>query len=435
MPTLDLLDVAPATLDDDALLDASRALGELRRRVDAASAAVAAEVKHRSRHEDGTLGLAQRHGAITPERLLERVAGVAPGEAKALMRVGELLTPDAVPWLTPVGSAVASGDVSIAKADAIRAGLGGPTADVAVDDLLDAAAELTRLAPTLTVDRVAAAARAARDELDVAGVADRERLLRDRRYLSLTRRPDGMTRLDGLLDPESAGIVAAAYDAATAPRRGGPRFVDPDAKAAADRLVADDRTLGQIALDTFVDLIRTGTDADPSRLLGGRRHAVRVLVTAADLAAGSGAGFIDGQNDPISIGTVQRLVCDTGILPIQFDDNGEPLRLGRERRLFSSRQRAALEARDGGCRFPECDRPASWCESHHRTPWSRGGNTDTTDGILLCRHHHRLVHDNGWQINTDPVHGFVAIPPPMVDPDRTPIPMPTRSRVLARLRV
>jgi len=434
MTPLDLLDVAPATLDDGELVRTSQELGELRRRVDAAIAAVGAEMKHRSRREHGTLGLAQSLGAITPERLLERTAGVGGGEAKVLVRVGELLTPDAPPWLAAVGTAVEAGDVSVAKADAIRAGLGSPTAEVAADDLADAAARLALLAPGLPVDRVAAEARAARDELDDAGVADRARRLRERRYLTLTRRADGMTRLDGLLDPESAAIVSAAYDAATSPRRGGPRFVDAEERAAADRVVADERSIGQIALDTFVDLVRVGSEADPGRLLGGARHAVRVLVTARDLAAGDGQGFLAGQPEPVAVSTVQRAVCDTGILPIEFSDDLEPLRLGRQRRLFSARQRSALEARDAGCRFPECDRPASWCESHHIVPWSKGGVTDTSDGVLLCRHHHLLVHDNGWRIERDAEHGFVAIPPPTRDPGRTPIPMPTRSRVLARLR-
>jgi hypothetical protein len=242
-----------------------------------------------------------------------------------------------------------------------------------------------------------------------------------------------MTQLSGLLDPASAAIVGAAYDAATSPRRGGPRFTDDTSKERAKKLVEDDRTLGQIALDTFVDLIRVGTEADPGKLLGARRHAVRVLVTDRDLRERRGPAFIQDQTEAISITTAEQHICDTGIVPIQFTDDGESLRLGTTKRLFTAKQRDALAARDGGCRFPRCDRPASWCEAHHRIPWEKNGPTDIDNGILLCRHHHMLIHDNHWTINQDPVHGFVAIPPRSIDPHQQPLPMPPRSRAAARL--
>jgi hypothetical protein len=366
--------------------------------------------------------------------LVQQLTGLNARDARSLIHVGELLTVDADPWLAPVSTALDSGRVSIAQADVIRAGLGAPNGEVAVDDLADAAARLTALAPSLTVERLAARARELRDDLDTAGVADRERLLREKRYLSIVPNGDGMDRLSGLLDPESSAIVRAAFDAATSPRRGGVRFIDPETRAAADAVVADPRTLGQIALDTFVELVRIGTDVAPGKLLGAKRHSVRVLVTARDLASGTGAGFLDGQTEAISLTTVERHLCDTGTLPIQFDTTTrDPLRLGREHRLFTSRQREALVARDGGCRFPECDRPPSWTEAHHTIHWNRGGPTDIETGILLCRHHHHLVHDNGWNILRDRDHGFVAIPPPGIDPTRTPIPMPSRSRALDRL--
>jgi hypothetical protein len=424
----------PSVLDDDALLTGARELGELRRLVEASLGSFAAEVKHRSRREDGLVGLAQRLGAITPEKLLEQVAGVSKRESHTLTRVGELLTVDADPWLSAVGTGVASGQVSVVKADVIKTGLGVPTADVAADDLADAAEELARLAPTMSVEKLAARARELRDDLDADGVRDRERMLREKRYLTLTPLSNGMTQLSGLLDPVSAGIVGAAYDAATSPRRGGPRFVDEELKERAEKLVADERTLGQIALDTFVELIRIGTEVDPGRLLGARRHAVRVLVTDRDLRERRGPAFIQDQTEAISIATAERHICDTGIVPIHFTDDGEPLRLGLTRRLFSSKQRDALAARDGGCRFPKCERPASWCEAHHRIPWDDDGPTDVSNGILLCRHHHMLVHDNHWAIERDPVHGFVAIPPRTVDPAQRPIPMPARSPAAARLR-
>ena len=423
----------PSVLDDDALLTGARELGELRRLVEASLGSFAAEVKHRSRREDGFGGLAQRLGAGTPEKLVENVTGVSKRESQTLVRVGQLLTVDAEPWLAAVGTGVASGAVSVVKADVIKNGLGAPTEDVAADDLADAARELAGLAPTMSVEKLAARARELRDELDAENVRDRHRAMREKRYWHMTRRSDGMTHLDALLDPESAEPYWAAYDAATSPRRGGPRFIDDEQRERAKKIVDDERTLDQIALDTFVDLLRIATEADPDKLLGAKRYAVRVLVTDRDLRERTGAAFYGNHTDGVPLETADRHICDTGIMPIHFTDDGEPLRLGTTQRLFTAKQRDALAARDGGCRFHECDRPASWCEAHHRIPWKHGGPTDTRDGILLCRHHHMLIHDNHWHIDRDPVHGFVAIPPRTVDPAQRPIPMPTRSRAAQRL--
>jgi hypothetical protein len=433
-PAVTWLGADPSVLDDDTLLTGARELGELRRLVEASLGVFAAEVKHRSRREDGFGGLAQRLGAGTPEKLVEQVSGVSKRESQTLVRVGQLLTVDADPWLAAVGTGVASGEVSVVKADVIKNGLGAPTENVAADDLADAAQELARLAPTMSVEKLAARARELRDELDAENVRDRHRAMRDKRYWYMRRRSDGMTHIDALLDPESAEPYWAAYDAATSPRRGGPRFVDSESKERAKKIVNDERTLGQIALDTFVDLLRIATETDPNKLLGAKRYAVRVLVTDRDLRERTGAAFLGNHPDGVPLEVADRHICDTGIVPIHFTDDGEPLRLGTTKRLFTAKQRDALAARDGGCRFTECDRPASWCEAHHRIPWKEGGPTDTRDGVLLCRHHHMLVHDNGWAIDRDPVHGFVAIPPRTVDPAQRPIPMPARSRAAARLR-
>ncbi len=198
----------------------------------------------------------------------------------------------------------------------------------------------------------------------------------------------------------------------------------------------DDRTVGQIALDAFVDLLRVGSETDPDRILGTRRHAVQVLVTAPDLTSDSGVGFFRDRDGTLSTETVRRHICDTGTQTIYFDHTGlEPLQVGRTQRLFTPRQRQALAARDGGCRFPHCDRPVSWTEAHHTTPWHDGGQTDTNVGILLCRHHHLLIHDNGWRITPHPVHGFRRHPTPQPDPEQRPLPMPPQSRAAERLRL
>ncbi|GAA2088390.1 hypothetical protein GCM10009840_28350 [Pseudolysinimonas kribbensis] len=395
-------------LGDAQLLDRQRVLAADRRRVDGELAAVAAEIAYRSRPELGGAGLAQRLGLRTPAKLVEQVGQLSPHDANVMVRVGELTG--------PIADAVAAGDLSLDAADAIRA-IESPELE----------GQLIAEAAALPPRRLAVRARQLRDEADADGVADREALLRSRRYLHLVPQPDGMTRLSGLLDPESAAIVTAAYDGVTSPRRGGVRFVDPDA---APDLTQDDRTIEQLALDGLAELIRIGSTAGSDEILGASRPAVRVHVTAADLDRRSGSGALEGQTSAISIATVERHVCATGYLPILFDED-QPLDVGRSQRLFTTRQRIALAARDGGCLFPRCDRPPTWCEAHHITPWHRGGTTDVADGVLLCRHHHLLIHNNGWHI-TRTGNTYSLVPPRSIDPTRTPIPLHTKAPVRTR---
>lgn len=410
--------VAVRELSDLALLDAQRSLAAQRREVDARAAVIAAEIAYRSRHELGHTGLAQRMGARTPEKLVQQVTGASAHDAGALVRVGTL------PAESPLRTAVAAGGLGLDAADVIRSGLG----DSAPDDVMLA---LIASASELSVEKLAARAREVRAELDEDGIADREQHLRGRRFLRLSATGDGMTRLSGLLDPESAAVVVAAYDGATSPRLGGPRFVDPDADAAADALVHDERTTEQIALDAFVELIRLGGEAD-TRVLPARRPAVRVLVAERDLARRAGAGQFEGQTAAISIATVERHSCEAGIVPVTFDGTGRVVDIGREQRLYTARQRIGLAARDGGCLFPVCDRPPSWCEAHHIVPWSRGGRTDLADGVLLCRHHHLLVHNNGWRVERSGAK-YALIPPRSLDPAQAPIPAPSKCTVARRM--
>ena len=419
---LGFLTTAPFTvpdvsdLPDLALLDAQRHIAEMRRRVDAVASALASEVAHRSRSELGYDGLAQRLGARTPERLVQQIAGVSAREARALVTVAL----DA----TPVAEAVRSATVSLDAAHAIRVGLGSPTELVSSQQLDGAARLLLAQAASVTVERLAALARDARAQLDVTSVTDHERLLHSRRTFRVWRRGDGMVVANGLFGPEDGAILLSAYDAATSPRRGGPRFVDPSAS----NEPADDRTVEQAAADAFVELVRLGGSVD-ARAIGSARPAVQLLVRDTDLRSRRGAGRIEGSQHPVSIDTVDRAVCDAGVTPIIIDSIGQVIDLGRSQRLFSHRQRIALAARDGGCRFPGCDRPPSWCEAHHIVEWSRGGRTDLSNGILLCRHHHLLVHNNGWEITLTSGE-YCVVPPASVDPARRGLPAPSRNALV-----
>jgi Domain of unknown function (DUF222)/HNH endonuclease len=89
----------------------------------------------------------------------------------------------------------------------------------------------------------------------------------------------------------------------------------------------------------------------------------------------------------------------------------QPLDLGRATRVVTAAQRAALVVRDGGCVFPGCPRPPGWCEAHHLLHWLDGGPTDLANLVLLCRAHHRAVHEGGWRLRWDPDGQLTASPP------------------------
>jgi hypothetical protein len=418
-------------LNDSALLENQRLLAATARQVELVAAALAAEVAHRSRRELGYAGLAQRHGVRTAETLVQTVTGSSAPTARRLVRAGSLISSLAAshddpataltePWLAPLISAVAASDVSTEALDIVRNALGTPSETVPADALQSAVAKLTTLAPHVTLESLAARAREFRDDLDSAGVAARESERRARRSLRLYQLVDGTTRLVALLDPESAAVITSAIDAATALRRGGPRFIDRAAADAAQHVIDDPRTTEQLALDALVELVDVALRSRSPRTPAARRADVRVLVTQHDLDRREGTAHLDGQTASVSIATAERHACDGGLIPILFDDDGTALNLGRSQRLHSSRQRIAIAVRDGGCLAPGCDRPPSWCEVHHIQEFSRGGRTDLNDGILLCRHHHMLVHNNGWRVVRRDGRYWMLPPPGLHPPNAHP---------------
>jgi hypothetical protein len=425
-----------AALVDHDLVRMQQQVAASARQIELVASALAAEIARRSRPELGHNGLAQKRGMRTPAALVQQLTGGTSQSARRLVRVGELVHADAPlvePWLSPIIGLVAAGAAAVEIVDLVRAALGAPSSSVSSDALLDAAGTLACEAATLPLERLAERARELRDELDSAGVASRENERRERRYLHLFAQPDGMTRIAGLLDPESTAVLVAAIDDATSPRRGGPRFVDPAAGNRTESIVRDSRTTEQLAVDALVELVDVAVRHRGTGTVAGRRLDVRVLVTQSDLDRRAGVGFLEGQSTAVSIATVERHACDGGLVPIMFDDaTGAALNLGRSQRLHSARQRTVIAARDGRCVAPACDRPPSWCEVHHIHEFSKGGSTDLADGVLLCRHHHLLVHNNGWRI-TRSGHAYWLVPPPDIDARQEPIPLRSKSAAVRRL--
>jgi hypothetical protein len=101
----------------------------------------------------------------------------------------------------------------------------------------------------------------------------------------------------------------------------------------------------------------------------------------------------DGPN--VSAETAWRIACDCSVLGIREGENGEPLSIGRKSRSIPPAMRRALRIRDGGCRFPGCTND-KFVDGHHIHHWADGGETSLDNLVLLCRHHHHLVHEGGF---------------------------------------
>jgi len=114
-----------------------------------------------------------------------------------------------------------------------------------------------------------------------------------------------------------------------------------------------------------------------------------------------------GSGEPVSAATARRLACDARVLPAVLGGESEVLEIGAETETVSQGLRRAVELRDRGCRFPGCDRPTAECETHYVTHWARSGLSIVDNVVLLCPHHHVLVHEGGWQVTRDPYTGDV----------------------------
>ena len=218
--------------------------------------------------------------------------------------------------------------------------------------MLDAAAShLLTLVGSVTVEKLATLARDARTELDLGAdnpdaIADREQALRDKRTFHVWRRPDGMIAANGLFAPEAGAILLSAFDAATSPRRGGPRLVASDRAERAERLLADERTTEQIAADAFIELVRLGRRR--RRVCARSSHpAVQLIVTDHDLPRTCRSAHIEGQSSQSVSGPLSgRLQVRRGADPVRC--RWAVIDVGRTMR--STRGSIGLAARDGGCR-------------------------------------------------------------------------------------
>jgi hypothetical protein len=362
-----------------------------------------------------TAGVAQLTGAPTLTAWVRAALHQAPGPAKADLRLARALTGR----YAATAAALAHGTLTLEQARTIVRACDALPSSVGDTTRGDAEAHLIELAADFDPVELA---RLGRRILEVVAPEEADRLLAEQLARQearadariFHRRSDGHggCHLSGHLDAEAAALLDAALDPLAAPR------------PATTGEGPDPRSPGRRHADALVELARralTGaqTAGGPLPDTGGEATTMVLTIGLDALRSGLGHALLPA-GDIISAAAARRLACDARLIPAVLGTDGMPLDLGRARRLFTPAQRRALILRDGGCAFPGCDRPPNWCECHHILHWADGGATTLGNGVLLCGHHHRLIHTSDWavRITADGLPEFT--PPAYVDPHRQP---------------
>ena len=206
----------------------------------------------------------------------------------------------------------------------------------------------------------------------------------DDRELSWSRLEDGTRVLRGHFDRDAGVLIDTALRVATT----------------RDGDDAPVRTGQRRRADALLDICKFFVDNQTQRGGGSHRPHLNVIVTHDDLAAGRGGRYSDGT--PIDAVALSTVMCDCNIHRVLIDAKNATINYGRETKSISAALRTVLIVRDGGCRYPGCDRPATWTDGHHVHWWRHGGPTNLHNLVLLCRTHHRTLHKPGWQAQLDP---------------------------------
>jgi hypothetical protein len=221
------------------------------------------------------------------------------------------------------------------------------------------------------------------------GLKDAERL-REGRRLRVTTTLLGMVRVEGELDPETGEVVMTALRDCEHAHRRTRRKEDGETSTPTQRRV-----------DALGEICRQWLNVADRPTVGGERPHVTITVSMDALRASSGApGELD-HTGPVPTETVRRWACDAAVRRVVLSPSSEPLDIGRKTPVIPAGMRRAVIVRDRHCRFPGCDRPHSWCDAHHVVHWADGGSTALSNLVLLCRRHHRLVHEDGGRFRLD----------------------------------
>src|SRR5881296_1209922 len=300
--------------------------------------------------------------------------GFAPGAAREHVRVARAL--GALPSLS---QALARGELSYAK---VR--------------------ELTRVATPETEERLLAVGRAGTAEhverivrgwRRVDRIAEAKEAARQHawRAVHVFTDEDGTVRIRARLAPEVGALLLQALDAAR----------DALYRRREEVSEADPPTMEQQQADALALLAETALHHGIDPGAPGERYQVVVHVDAAVLADAEQPGqsvLEDGLRVPA--GTSQRLACDASRVVMRHDADARLLEVGARTRTIPPALRRALHHRDRGCRFPGCG--VRFGQGHHIQHWAQGGPTTLSNLALLCRRHHRAVHEEGYQVDRQP---------------------------------
>ena len=313
--------------------------------------------------------------------------GLDPGAARERVRVARALG-----TLPRLAQALARGELSYAK---VRA--------------------LTRVATPETEERLLAVGRAgtaAHVERIVRGwrYVDRTAELREtaRRHATRTLRvsqdEDGMVIVRGRLAPEVGAVLMQALAAARESlyqRRRATGVVDVSPETSYVDGSPEAPTMEQQHADALGLIAETALHHGLDPGTPGERHQVVVHVDAAVLADADASGqslLEDGVR--VSAETSQRLACDASRVVMRHDPEGRIVEVGARTRTIPPAIRRALHHRDRGCRFPGCG--VRFGQGHHVRHWAHGGPTTLSNLAMLCRRHHRAVHEEGYGLERRP---------------------------------
>lgn len=296
---------------------------------------------------------------------LSYACGLAPSAAREQVRVARRLEE-----LPAVCEAFGKGELSYSKTRAISR----VASEESEAELLD----LARHATAAQLEKVARAYRGV-----VSAQVEKAHDTYEDRHFSYQWDDNGSLLVRGRLPAEDGALLMRSLDDARHRLR-----------ASAE---APEMEKGPSNADALVSLAETGLATGGAERQGGERNQVVVHVDSAALADDEPGGPCEIENGPaLAPETARRLACDASLVTMAERD-GRPLSVGRKTRSIPPALRRALQHRDGGCRFPGCTQHR-FVDGHHIEHWAHGGETKLSNLLLLCRHHHRLIHEGGYAV-------------------------------------
>src|SRR5712691_5607009 len=316
------------------------------------------------------------HGFSSCAQWLNWRVGMQLGAAREHVRVARALGS-----LPRLAGALARGELSYSKVRALTR--------IATPEAEEQLLAIGKAGTACDVERIVRGWRRV-DRLAEAREDDRRH---QARALHVYQNEDGMVRIRGRLTAEQGAVLmqalAAAREALYQRTRSAPSWPDdvPEETPSMEQLQADALTL---LAETALHL-----SLDPGA--PGERYQVVVHVDAAVLADAEAPGqsVLDG-GTRVPAGTSQRLACDATRVIMRHDADGQIVEVGARTRTIPPAIRRALHHRDHGCRFPGCG--LAFGQGHHIRHWAHGGPTTLSNLAMLCRRHHRAVHEEGYRV-------------------------------------